>query len=66
MNQVGGNLPVIVAPLKTHLDDYRYECFKAADFLKLVFVPRVPYSVPGVFTLCTIFGRKPGFQVGYQ
>ena len=35
-------------------------------FLKLVFVPRVPYSVPGVFTLCTIFGRKPGFQVGYQ
>ena len=35
-------------------------------FFKLVFVPRVPYSVPGVFTLCTIFGRKPGFQVGYQ
>ena len=47
MNQVGGNLPVIVAPLKTHLDDYRYECFKAADFLNSFLFPgfRTPSRV---------------------
>ena len=57
MNQVGGNLPVIVAPLKTHLDDYRYECFKAADFLN-------SFLFPGFRTPSRVFLRYVQYLAG--
>ena len=28
--------------------------------------PSVPFSIPGVFKLCTIFGRMPGFELRLQ
>ena len=31
-------------------------------FLNTFFVPRFPYSGPGFFTLCTLFGRMPGSE----
>ena len=31
-------------------------------FCSSLFVPKAPYTVPGIFTLCTIFGRIPGFE----
>ena len=31
-------------------------------FFKTLFVPRVPYTVPGYFTLFTIFGWMPRFE----
>ena len=44
---------------------------KKCNFFKWFFLnsslkPSVPFSIPGVFKLCTIFGRMPGFELRLQ